>query len=197
MTMNYLERNRALIGEIRQNLALRIGNVVGRSDTGTIVYSLGHYRSGILGRELHLVFKDKEGVRSVVNHVVAKDLALFRFIEERFPHLLLEFPVVYGMMLTAREEKFGILCEDFSEGGKYNIFQMTEGDDLPMELIDISEKRISKENLATACFSVNGRRRIGDFEEFYGNLSLIKLEELLQYRDIYRAIEGVTLKLSR
>ena len=196
--MTYLKRNKALIQEIRDNHILKIGNEIARSDTGMVVYSLGHYTSKILGKELHLALKDKKAKKSVLDIIVSAELGLFRVIGSRFPHLLQEFPIIYGMIID-NNNPLGVLtedlAEDFTEGGLHKIFSYHEFDrNLPMELAGISKCKLDEEDMATTCFSVNGQRRFGDFEEFYKGFG-VKDWDFFPCKDIYDKIEEVTLKI--
>jgi|SRR3989344_1854397 len=195
--MNYLERNKALIEEIRNCHELKIGKEISRSEAdsgmGAIVYSLGNYASRILNNELHLILKDKETIRPSLERFVSRDLGLFRVIESRFLHLLPEFPIVYGMVLDADGQNFGFLSEDFTEGGKYEI--KPEYMDAPFELANAFGHTIDETELATTSFCVNGKRRIGDFGEFYSGLSIRKWDEIIPARDISQNIQDFTVRL--
>lgn len=194
--MEYLERNRLLIAEIRENLELSRGGEIARSDTGTLVYSLGHYQSRMLGKELYLALKDKESHRNAIDRFVAQDLGLIRVIEQRFPHLLGEFPVVHGVVRNSTGKPLGVITEDFTQGRKYPIRFMNGDDKLPVELSDAFTCPLDLDELATTCFLVNGKRRIGDFGEFYKGLWVGNLDTVLPSRgDIYRNIGDYTLQV--
>src|SRR3989338_1680854 len=109
--MDYLERNYALLREIEHSTRLSIGKKIEESNS-TIVSSLGYYKSNILQKPLHLAIKVKENALGAIKWIAATELGIIRVIENKFPHLLNELPVVHGR-LTRNGEEIGIITEDF------------------------------------------------------------------------------------
>ena len=160
--MNYLERNQLLIAEIGQNLRLQRGKVIGVGTLSTF-RSAGNYRSSLLDDDLYVGLKEIPSIRHALDFQVALDLALIRAVEQNLPYMLSEFPIFYGLIRDSKGEKIGVVTEDFSKGGRYEVEDMGAYEELPRELEKFLEMPITDYPLCTTSFLVNGQRRIGDF----------------------------------
>lgn len=200
--MNYLERNHLVIAEIGQNLRLERGYQIGR-DPGTRFTSMGHYKSDILGSDTYVGLKESKKFRGYVSRfVAARDLALLRKVEREMPRLLQEFPSFYGLLIDATGKEVGIICEDFSQGGKHEVREVirswlvsVEDAEVPKELEQLKGRKMDNRDLARMCFLVDGKRRIGDFEEIFSGLSGTEWEERLQFNDLLKQIGKYTLRV--
>ena len=175
--MDYLERNRALLEEIRRLCTLRRGELVGESDfSGTRFASLGSYNSGVLDGHLFLGLKEYSNKRwertSFADSGLAHELTIIDAISKST--LRDELPVVFGHLRDKEGKHIGVLCEDFSQGGRYEVkcisYRQTEL--MPRELRKIfgatGFEMDDKDQLEYVGFMVNGKRRLGDFNSFLG-----------------------------
>src|SRR3989344_1882947 len=166
--MNYLERNQAIINELR-GVRLERGNVVGRSYS-MIFTSAGHYQSSVLGNTLYVGLKeynDPEQRKSSTEDRALGELHCVRTVAEQLPHLEAELPVFYGTLLDSEGKPVGIVTEDFSQGGRYEVRSMVKDkEEFPNELRGIFPD-IDSYDLAKVGFSVNGQRRLGDFSTLW------------------------------
>ncbi len=200
--MDYLGRNRLVIAEIGQNLRLERGYEV-RRGSGSIFTAVGHYRSKVLGNDVYVGLKERKKFRGdVLRFPTARDLSLLRAIEQKLPHLLQEFPLFYGLLVDSTGEEVGVICEDFSQGGKYEVNEVTRSwripvrdDEIPKELERLKGRKIDNHDLATMCFLVDGRRRIGDFVEVFSGLSISEMEEIFPTSDLSKQLRKYTLRV--
>lgn len=169
--MTYLERNQAIIDELR-GVRLERGDIVGSSSSMSFT-SAGHYRSSVLGNTLYVGLKeytDPEKCKSSTEARALLELHCICTVAEQLPHLEVELPVFYGILFDRAGKPLGIVTEDFSKGGKYEVQDMTydRPELLPNELGEIFPDMDYYE-LARVCFSVNGQRRLGDFSTSWSN----------------------------
>ena len=69
-------------------------------------------------------------------------------------------------------------------------------DEVPKELEVLKGKQIDNHDLATACFLVNDKRRIGDFGEIFSGLSISEWEALFPTGDLLKQMKKCTLRVT-
>lgn len=181
----YKNTNKQILEEIARLSSLRSGKVIGRNRSGrTTVTSLGKFRSEVAGRDLHIGLKEYCGIQSVLDMVVATELGLIDLVEENLPHLVDEFPLFHGIFLDKSGKPIGVVTEDFSKNGTARVESVREDSDvLPHEIQKLIGRPDYLDDLATTCFIVDGRRRIGDFGEFTMGSVDVKMELAKNYFD--------------
>jgi len=199
--MDYIERNRVVIAEIGRDLRLQKGELI-RTGSHARFTPVGNYNSALLGTALHVGLKENPNRQGEhLKRCAARELALIRLVEQSAKHLLPEFPIFYGVLENAAGEPVGVLMEDFSQGGRYKVEDVTRSSikpildiEVPKELETIAGRKIDNYDLATMCFMVNGQRRIGDFDEMYSSM----LPEELSHRYLISDLidEKFTLRIS-
>ncbi|MGK0208872.1 MAG: hypothetical protein ACI83O_000131 [Patescibacteria group bacterium] len=162
--MRYAERNAAVFEELR-GLELVKGKKVAENASGTTgVYSMDCYHSGVLERNVYIAFKENDGGRSQVHVQAALELGFISIVERYAENYLSEFPSFHGLARDSRGECLGVITEDFSCGGKYDVHEVSEFDDnLPRDLLPLLCEGGEYADLHKTCFRVNEQRRIGDF----------------------------------
>ena len=179
----YRFTNRQILEEINRLDSLKYGTVIGRNQSGkTTVRSLGKLYSEVAGRDLSIGLKEYSTLRGdVLNIQVATELGLIDLVEENFPSLVNEFPLFHGVFLDESGKPRGVITEDFSQNGVVPVRSVgLDRDVLPYEIQRLMGEPNDLDDLATTCFFVGGKRRIGDFGEFimmgtiYGKLELAK-----------------------
>lgn len=188
--MNYLERNHLVIAEVGQSLRLQRGVIVGSAEDTTFRY-VGHYRSPSLDRELFVGLKEHKGYKAGrdLRQWITYELAFIRAVEHNFPYLLQEFPVFYGLLADQKGKPVGRITEDFSEGGRFKVFDIpNDPTRLPTELRALIGD--DYEELATMCFSVNGQRRLGNFDSIIRGV----VEGKFPYSDLINELENILYK---
>ena len=201
-----MDRNAEIFKEIRESgLKLKIGKLIGRSDGGTTFNSLENYYSRILNKRLYIGLKTNE---SYYDDNVVRDLALISKVEKEAPHLLSEFPIFHGVLRNDNRNFIGIICEDFSEGGKYLVEGMKKSwrepvkdSEVPKDMEKILGVSIDNHDLVTTCFMINGKRRIGDFGEFFMPVAFsygrkVKMERVFPSKQILKRLREFTLRIN-
>jgi len=178
--MNYLERNQRIFEELG-GVRLQRGDVVGHSSSMRFV-SAGHYQSSALGNTLYVGLKeytDSKRRKSDTEPRALIEMHCIRTIAEQLPHLEAELPIFYGVLLDSEGKTLGIVTEDFSQGGRYEVRDMVDQELFPMELTEIIPDLDHYEK-SKICFSANGQRRLGDFSPigFYDFLQRFPLNDL-------------------
>ena len=199
--MMYLERNHALFEEMGRSLKPQRGVVVGKSAQSTFT-TTGHYESGILKRDSYTGVRETRRLKGDdYMYQAARGLAFIIAIERQTPHLMEELPDFYGL-LEDPENVVGILTEDFSEGRKYRVEEVTRpwdmpisDDEIPRELERIKREAMGAHDLATMCFLVNGKRRIGDFGEMFSGLNISELAERFPIEELLGQLDRYTLHI--
>lgn len=200
--MDYLQRNRALIREMRQDLRFQRGEVIGKGSGATFT-ATGHYRSPLLGEDVYIGVKETKLDGTVLRLRTAKELSMLHKVEEKTPHLLPEFPIVYGLLTDLTGREIAIFCEDFSQGGRYDVEpvlqlwgQYINDGEVPKDLKKVRGSKIDNRDLATTCFMVNGKRRIGDFGEICGLMSLQEADEAFPIDALWKQMWRYTIRLT-
>ncbi len=195
--MNYLKRNQLLIAEIGQNLRLERGQPV--VDTGITKFTpLGNYQSEVLnGTDLYVGLKESTttGTGFGVRMALARELSFIRAIADRYPHLSQELPSFYGAIKDGEGTHIGILVEDFSQSGKYRVDEASETD-IPKELRDMFDNpQVGDFEMSRACFSVNGQRKIGDFNTMVWWMPHNELDKRFPFHEMWGELEKHTLQI--
>src|SRR3989338_4535490 len=151
--MDYLTRDRIsleLVGNIGQ---FSRGNVSGKSSIhGTTFTPLGQYEIGDLG-QIYLGLKEyplKGSKEEDWNSELAFDLAILQRLSQS--SLAGEIPRMYGHLRNEHGTHLGVLCEDFSEGGRHRAYDIVEERHYPTELRDIFELDLSDDEVRTIGF---------------------------------------------
>ena len=183
----YRETNRQILEEVARLSSLKIGPIIGENASGkTTVKSLGKFYSNVLGDDLYVGLKEygiiPENTRaSSLNMRVACELGVIDLVEKDLPDLIKEFPLFHGLLLDTNKKPIGVITEDYSKAGTISVNNVGEEnrDVLPYEIQKLLGKPKYPEDLATTCFIVDERRRIGDFGEFtMGNvMEIMKLSK--------------------
>lgn len=183
--MVYLATNQARLAEIGQNVTLERGSLLGQKPH-TKLTSLGQYRFEGLDSEVYLGLKEsKEDIWTPKLRLVG-ELSLMRAIEESFPELVPQLPVVHGLIINDDGRDLGLITEDFSHGGKYDVNEVTDYHPNPAEKVveklrkmianpDVNEDALYFD-LSRACFLVNGEIKLGDL---YGLRLFLKGEDFM------------------
>ena len=169
----YRDTNRQILDEINRLNSLKPGIVVGRNQSGkTTVTSLGKFYSEVTGRDLDIGLKEYSRIRGdVLNIQVATELGLIDLVEEHLPHLIKEFPLFHGVFLDGNGRPMGVVTEDYSKNGTVPVKSVGWNREvLPYEIQRLVDRPKDLDDLATTCFLVDGKRRIGDFGEFRGGV---------------------------
>jgi hypothetical protein len=195
----YRDTNRQILEEINRLNSLKSGTVIGKNQSGkTTVTTLGKFYSEVAGRDLDIGLKEYSGSQGdVLNIKVATELGLIDLVEENFPSLVQEFPLFHGVFLDGNGKPIGVVTEDYSKNGTFPVESVGWNRDvLPYEIQGLMDRPKDLDDLATTCFLVDGKRRIGDFGEFTMGSAKEKLElgkNYLDTMDIYSvkvALEG-------
>ena len=190
MSVDYLENNAKLLSEAGQNLQFARGKIIG--DTGqTRFTAVGEHYSDIAGRILYFGLKEYYFHSNPLYYYQARsiaDLAIIRKISKKFPYLAKELPFFYWLLQDSNGQNIGILTEDFSEGGRYEVDAVNFDNNLPQEIKELIPD-ISNEEMRKICFEVNGQRRLGDFNTMLTFLSLREREEVFPCIDILKDID--------
>ena len=186
--MTYLSRNKTLLDEIRAGFTLVRGSLIGKSRfSETTFTSLGSYYSSSLEHAVYLGIKETPSrlAAGIQDRILARELAILECIYAS--ELGGEIPLVFGHLRTPDNYHLGTLCEDFSEGGRFEV--KDNHGKLPTELRKIfnaTETEMSDDDhLAHASFMVNGKRRLGDFDNL-----LTSMRDKFASTPIYREIRG-------
>jgi hypothetical protein len=200
--MDYLQRNRALIREMRQHMRFQRGEVIGRGSHATFT-AAGHYGSSLLGEVVYVGVKEIKLDGIALRLRTARELSILRKVEEKTPHLLPEFPIVYGLLADSPGRELAVFCEDFSQGGRYDIepilqswSQYISDEEVPKDLEKVKGSEIDNRDLATTCFMVNGKRRIGDFGEIRGIMRLQEADKVFPIDAIWKQMWRYTIRLT-
>ncbi len=190
--MDYLERNQLIVAEIGRNLRIQRTGHTAYSER-TAFTPVGSYYSQVLREELFAGLK--EG--SLPEWRVFHDLAFMRSLEGKFPHLVPELPIFYGLLRNREGAPLGVIMEDFSKGSKHKVHDVYEdGKNLPGELRDlVGTPNLSNVELAKVCFMVEGCRRLGDFDSIRSGLSVPELIERFPFADLEEQLERYTLQI--
>lgn len=188
--MNYLERNAAIIAEIRDQSLVR-GKMVGHSNK-TATTSVGSYISTVIEAPLYVALKETFGPMDTPKERVSWDLAFATLIYDNIPALQPELPLFIGLATDKSGQAIGQLTEDFTKGGRHlitDIFtaQVTKIGSPPQDLKELIGGEhnglphlIEDSELAHMFFNIlidtgYSKRRIGDFDSawtymsFWGN----------------------------
>src|SRR3989338_2811775 len=186
--MSYLHRNRRLIEEIRQ-IPLKRGALVGKSKVSNTTFTaVGSYKSEVLGRELFLGVKEYQEKFNVYfwNAILPEELAILERISKS--SLGEEIPVVYGHLRDREDRHIGVLCEDFSQGRRFEVREISphSKSNIPIELREtFGATRYEMDDvdiLSYVGFMVNGQRRLGDFNSLLSESSGRLIKQLKQSR---------------
>jgi hypothetical protein len=157
----------------------------------TVFTSLGSYNSAYLGCNVPVGVKMslvREPFLMIARAPV--ELAVINAIYERFPSLAEELPLFYGLLYKG-DEFIGILTEDFSDGRRHEVREVFSPPHLayprhaPLELQKLFGEETDAIDLASMAFMVDGRRRLGDFDnlpmpsEFYESIRFPEIHGLM------------------
>ena len=195
----YKDQNREIIAEINQLESLKNGEIIARNSLQTTrVRTLGNFYSKVLDRDVYLALKEYNSFKDLddLQFKVSEELGFIDLVENNLPQLLNEFPLPHGVLINQKNpNQIGVLTEDFSQNGKYPVYQISEWNKkiLPYELQKLMGSPERLDDLATTCFLVNGKRRIGDFGEFF--MAQIASKKLYLAKSYLRKISNYTLRL--
>ena len=165
----YQDTNKQILEEITRLNSLSPGHIAGRNESGkTTVTSFGKFYSNVMGQELHIGLKEYAGTsRDTLNMKVACELGLIDLVERNLPDFINEFPKFHGVLLDAHGKPVGVITEDYSRNGTTLVNSVGWNKSvLPYEIQKLMGRPTDLDDLATTCFLVDGKRRIGDFGEF-------------------------------
>jgi hypothetical protein len=180
----YRDTNKQILEEIVKLNFLKKGDVVGRNKPGTTtVTSLGKFYSNVMNQELYIGLKEYARVTgSTLDMQVATELGLIDLVEKNIPNFdINEFPLFHGILLNSKQKCIGVITEDFSKNGTIPVESIADEEFLPYEIQNLIGRPEYPKDLATTCFLVDGKRRIGDFGEFIPMLPHEKLELAKDY----------------
>ena len=186
----YRDINKQILEELTGLNSLRVGHVVGKNESGkTTVTSFGKFYSNVMGQELHIGLKEYAGVSGdTLNMRVACELGLIDLVERNLPEVIDEFPQFHGVLLDANRKPIGVITEDYSKNGTIPVNSVGWNRKvLPYEVQTLMGKPTDLDDLATTCFLVGEKRRIGDFGEFIMGTANEKLRLSRDYLDIMDA----------
>ncbi len=194
--MDYLERNRRLIEEIR-DVPLAKGKLIGESRKTTF-HTLGVYDSVVLGQPFHLGLKTTRFERKNENDFLElrflSDLAVIRAISIQHPHLTEELSPCNALLRDSTGSITGSIMEDFSQGATYPVRELY---DWQLELLPIELRqfvsRIPDEELARIGFMVNGKRRLCDFDTMLVSLPFSQRTEVFPNDDLEATLDQYTI----
>lgn len=169
--MYYLERNRAIIRELRKLwLPQAEQPATGSSNTTrrTLFTPLSSFNSPTLGREVFVGMKRYQSPSSntfLLQFRAPEELATITAIAEHLPTYRDLLPQFYVALTNVRGEKVGLLMEDFSEGGKYEVY---DSGYVPEQLGSLFGRDVLEEDfVSNMAFSVGGKLKFGDFYPFF------------------------------
>ncbi len=159
----YIERNRKILEELR-GLELICGELIGQSDNqgevNTRVLQAGEFHSNVMGRKYHIAVKRGELCQPTL---ISGEIAIVQLIWNHLPELRGELPAffLYSQALQ------GVVTEDFTEGGKNDIWQ-TRPHEVPRGLAETLLRKPDDKELPTVGFMIQREdgalvRRLGDF----------------------------------
>ena len=139
---------------------------------------MGKFYSNVMGQELHIGLKEYAGVSGdTLNMRVACELGLIDLVERNLPEFVDEFPQFHGVLLDANGKPIGVITEDYSKNRTLPVHSVEWNRvALPYEIQKLMGKPTDLDDLATTCFLVGEKRRIGDFGEFIMGTANEKLE---------------------
>lgn len=162
----YLEMNQRLLAELRASgfVARRTGD--DSSGMSRVFYPAGLFVSESLSRDVYMGVKrignwvhDDTGF--VTQLMFLQELAVISAIAKNFPNLLEQLPCVYGLVVNKDGVPLGMITEDFSEGGKFDVSRRAPA---VYKVKDIfAPGTVDNDDIEKMGFNVNGGRRLGDF----------------------------------
>lgn len=182
----YRDTNKQILEEITRLNSLRVGHVVGKNELGkTTITSLGKFYSNVMGQELHIGLKEYvESPCDILNIQVPCELGLIDLVERNLPEFINEFPFFHGVLLDANGKPIGVITEDYSRNGTTPVDSVGWNKGvLPYEIQKLIGKPKDLDDLATTCFLVDGKRRIGDFGAFILGIPQEKIKLARDYLD--------------
>ena len=163
---SYLERNARIISELKgRGFVLNLGNEVG-SGLSRRFHSAGYLYSEVIGREIHVGVKrlrddidDQYGEVAKINFF--QELTIIAAISKHFPDLVDQLPLFCGLLTHRNGETLGMITEDFSEGGKYEVYRRAPAAYKVKAIF--ADGSVNDDDIEKMGFRVNGERKLGDF----------------------------------
>lgn len=167
--MYYLERNRAIIRELRKLWLPQAEQPTTGSSTATktLFTPVDSFNSSALGREVFVGMKRYQNPLDtfLLQFRAPEELATISAIAEYLPDYRDLLPQFYAVLTDTRGEKIGLLMEDFSEGGKNKVSSSSY---VPEGLANLFGTDVLEEDfVVNMAFRVGGELRFGDFYPFF------------------------------
>jgi hypothetical protein len=166
--MFYLERNRAVVVELRELWRPQRGQSVGSSSAKMSFFSVGSYNSQVLGKEVFVGLKEYRNPNrdNSLLQFRAPEVATITAIAEHRPHLREDLPLFYALLRGAKGKPVGLLMEDFSAGGRRAVHGSSW---VPAEVVELFGRDVLEEDfICNMSFNVgDGQYRLGDFYPFF------------------------------
>lgn len=199
--MYYLERNRAIIRELRKLWLPQAEQptTVSSTATKTVFTPLGSFNSPTLGREVFVGMKryQRPSDTFLLQFRAPEELATITAIAEQLPGYRDLLPQFYAAVTNIRGEKVGLLMEDFSEGGKYEVYNSGY---VPDGLTNLFGRDALEEDfVVNMAFRVGKELRFGDFYPFFKSsmkrqvLARFPMDEVLA--QVTRRMRQYTMRL--
>jgi len=112
-------------------------------------------------------------------------------LDESLPSFRYMFPLFMGGVINKRGILKGIIMEDYSEGGKYRVWEMRSSRlEIPADFRQVIQNGpMEREILKSAFFEVNGQLRLGDLDKIpwdsMGYRRRNQIKEMLQSDQSY------------
>lgn len=206
--MSYLDRNRALLDEVKQRL--KLSRTLRGQGSKTLFYSAGKYESDILVESVYVGIKQPRysGIWPLgPPWRAAAELSIILAIEREYPDMLSKCPVFLGLLNDKNDKPVGLVTEDFSKGGLHKVRDAAEVYTNPKLAIPeirklrklIGNPNVNEDTLGAdlirACFVVNGGIKIGDFDTlpaFFGGEDFSRIRMQL---DLEKELDAYSLHL--
>ena len=198
--MDYLERNAKLLSEIHSTVGLGPRRLVDQGKSHR-VSSIGSFHSITLDTQVFVALREPLGERSV-DASFYSDLTAICWIYDNFSELRGELPLFYGISTDAHGRK-GFITEDYSKNKVHPVEDVSEigiwrwQELIPKQLLIGPLSEVDPYDLAKACFMVDGRRRMGDFDSLGISYHISRNPTLFRYLEIFETAQRfrVTLPL--
>lgn len=199
--MSYLERNRAVVRELRRLWLPQTDQPVTSSSTATktLFTSMGSFNSPTLGREVFVGMKSYQSPSDtyLILPRAPEELATITAIAEHLPDYRDLLPQFYVAISNFRGKKVGLLMEDFSEGGKHEVYNSSY---VPDGVVNLFGKDALEEDfVSNMAFNVGGELKLGDFFPFFKmpkRLALARFPMDQALAEVTRSMRQHTMRLA-
>lgn len=167
--MYYLERNRAIVKELRK-LWVSSGERVSTDSleaTKTLFIPMGSFHSPTLGKEMFVGMKryPSPSMAFLIQYRAPEEIATIAAIAEHLPDYRDLLPQFYAVLTNVRGEKIGLLMEDFSQGKRLEVYHSLY---VPEDIRNLFGRDVLEEDyVENMSFKVEGELKFADFYPFF------------------------------